>query len=126
MHGTAISATSYTGVFRGEPDQVSQARREVAQYLEGCPAAEDAELVISELVTNAVLHSRSRHGMLTVHSERYPRYAWLEVTDAGGDWQPGDDDGDGGRGLAIVTALAAEWGVDGDARSRTIWARIEW
>lgn len=125
MRGTAISVTSYTGVFRGEPDQVSQARREVARYLEGCPAAEDAELVISELVTNAVLHSRSRHGMLTVRSERYPRYAWLAVTDAGGDWQPGSD-GDGGRGLAIVAAVAAEWGVDGDARGRTIWARIEW
>jgi anti-sigma regulatory factor (Ser/Thr protein kinase) len=97
----------------------------VARYLEGCSAAEDAKLVISELVTNAVLHSRSRHGMFTVHSERYPRYIWLEVTDAGGDWQP-EDDTDGGRGLAIVTALATEWGVDGDARSRTVWARIEW
>jgi anti-sigma regulatory factor (Ser/Thr protein kinase) len=125
VRGTAISATSYTGVFRGEPDQVSQARREVARYLKGCPAAEDAELVISELVTDAVLYSGSRHGMLTVRSERYPRYAWLEVTDAGGDWQPGSDS-DGGRGLAIVAAVAAEWGVDGDARGRTIWARLEW
>jgi serine/threonine-protein kinase RsbW len=104
---------------------VSPARRELARCLEGCPAAEDAELVISELVTNAVLHSQSRHGMLTVHSERYPRCAWLEVTDAGGDWKPGAD-GDGGRGLAIVAAVAAEWGVDGDAQGRTIWARIEW
>jgi serine/threonine-protein kinase RsbW len=125
VRGTAISATSYTGVFRGEPGQVSQVRREVARYMQGCPAAEDAELVISELVTNAVLHSRSRHGLLTVHSERYPRYAWLEVTDAGGDWQP-EGDSDGGRGLAIVAALATEWGIDGDVRSRTIWARIEW
>lgn len=125
MRGTAISATSYTGVFRGEADLVSQARREVARYLTGCPAAEDAVMVVSELVTNAMLHSRSSHGMLTVHSERYPRYAWLEVTDAGGDWQPGGG-GDGGRGLSIVAALAAEWGIDGDARGRTVWARIEW
>jgi anti-sigma regulatory factor (Ser/Thr protein kinase) len=119
------TSTTFTGVFRGEPDQVSQARREVARYLEGCPAAEDAELIVSELVTNAALHSRSRYGMLTVHSERYPGYVWIEVKDAGGTWEPGDGD-EGGRGLAIVTALAAEWGVDGDATGRTVWARIEW
>jgi anti-sigma regulatory factor (Ser/Thr protein kinase) len=91
------TSTTFTGVFRGEADQVGHARREVARYLDGCPAADDAALVVSELVTNAVLHSRSRHGMLTVHCERYPGYVWLEVTDAGGTWEPGSD-GDGGRG----------------------------
>lgn len=121
---TATSRT-FTQIFRGEADQVGHARREVARYLDGCPAAEDATLIVSELVTNAVLHSRSRHGMLTVHGERYPRYVWLEVSDAGGNWEAGSD-GDGGRGLAIVAALAAEWGIDGDGRGRTIWARIEW
>lgn len=119
------TSTTFTGIFRGEPDQVSQARRAVAKYLEGCPAADDAALVVSELVTNAVLHSRSRHGMLTVHGEVYPGYVWLEVRDAGGSWEPGGD-GDGGRGLAIVAALAAEWGIDGDARGRAVWARLEW
>lgn len=119
------TSTTFTRVFRGEADQVSQARREIARYLKECPAVDDAELIISELVTNAVLHSRSRHGMLTVHGERYPGYIWIEVRDAGGNWEPRSDD-EGGRGLAIVTALATEWGVDGDARGRTVWARIEW
>ena len=119
------TSTTFTQIFQGEADQVGRARREVARYLDGCPAAEDATLIVSELVTNAVLHSRSRHGMLTVHGERYPRYVWLEVSDAGGNWEAGGG-GDGGRGLAIVAALAAEWGIDGDGRGRTIWARIEW
>lgn len=119
------TSTTFTRIFRGEADQVGRARREVARYLDGCPAAEDAALIVSELVTNAVLHSRSRHGMLTVHGERYPGYVWLEVSDAGSNWEAGSD-GDGGRGLSIVAALAAEWGIDGDGRGRTIWARLEW
>jgi serine/threonine-protein kinase RsbW len=121
----ATGTAAFTGTFRGEPDQVGRARHEVARYLEGCPVAEDAVMVVSELVTNAVLHSSSRHGMVTLHCERFATYAWLEVADAGGTWEPGGE-GDGGRGLGIVAALAAEWGVDGDARGRTIWARLEW
>jgi anti-sigma regulatory factor (Ser/Thr protein kinase) len=121
----ATGTASFTRIYPGTAEQVGCARREVARYLDGCPAADDAVLVISELVTNAVLHSRSRHGMLTVHCERYPTYAWVEVCDAGGSWQPGGG-GDGGRGLAIVSAMAAEFGVDGDARGRTVWARLEW
>ena len=121
----ATGTASFTGIYPGTAEQVSRARREVAQYLDGCPGADDAALVISELVTNAVLHSRSRNGMLTVHCERYPTYARVEVCDAGGSWQPGGC-GDGGRGLAIVSAVAAEFGVAGDARGRTVWARLEW
>jgi two-component sensor histidine kinase len=120
-----VTSTTFTRIFRGEADQVSHARHEVTRNLEGCPAADDAALIISELVTNAVRHSRSGHGMLTVHGERYPGYVWLEVSDAGGNWEPGADN-DGGRGLAIVAALAAEWGIYGDARGRTVWAKVEW
>ena len=63
--------------------------------------------------------------MLAVHGEKYPGYVWLEVRDDGGSWEPGSDD-DGGRGLGIVAAVSADWGVDGDDRGRTVWARLEW
>ncbi len=126
MRDAAVTTAAYTGVFYGRPDQVSRARREVARYLGGCPAADDAALVVSELATNAVLHSRSRHGVFTVHSELFRTHAQIEVCDAGGTWEPGDTSTDGGRGLGIVAALAAEWGVDGDARGRTVWARLQW
>jgi two-component sensor histidine kinase len=115
----------FTAVYHGRADEVGRARHEVTAYLSGCPAADDAGLILSELATNAVLHSRSRGGYFVVRSEMFPGYAWLEVEDAGGGWDQ-HGDGDGGRGLVIVEALAAEWGVDGDARGRVVWARIEW
>ncbi len=126
MRDAAVTTATYTGVFPGRPDQVSRARREVARYLGGCPASDDAALIVSELATNAVRHSRSRHGLFTVHSELSRNCARIEVCDAGGTWDPGDTSKDGGRGLGIVAALAAEWGVDGDARGRTVWARLQW
>jgi hypothetical protein len=56
--------------------------------------------------------------------------ARIEVTDAGGSTRPAipgagiDLNGDGGRGLRIVDALADVWGHDGDGTGRTVWFEI--
>ena len=123
---TATATAAYMGTFGGTSDQVGRARHEVASYLDGCPVADDAILIVSELAANAVTHSRSRHASFIVRCELYPGYVWAEVEDRGGPWDPGAADADSGRGLGIVAALAAEWGIDGDARGRAVWARIEW
>jgi len=83
---TAASTDGYTGVFPGRADQVSRARREMARYLAGCPVADDALIVLSELATNAVLHSRSGQDFFTVHAELTDHHARLTVEDAGGAW----------------------------------------
>ena len=46
-------------VFPGSGDQVGRARQFVGQVLGGCPAADDAVLLTSELVTNAITHTAS-------------------------------------------------------------------
>ena len=51
--------TGTTRAFPGTPASVSEARAWVAGILAGFPAAADAELMASELATNAVLHSAS-------------------------------------------------------------------
>jgi hypothetical protein len=78
-----------------------------------------------ELATNAIVHSRSGHGgTFTVRAELHPTWVWIEVEDAGGEWaDPGHDDRP--HGLAVVDALAREWGRSGRTHGRTVWARVD-
>lgn len=84
-----------------------------------------AALVASELVTNAVVHSQSplQFGVRTD-----PDWLCIEVTDADGNIpvkQPSSPEGVSGRGLALVEALAEDWGVAPQpGGGKTVWARI--
>lgn len=72
---------------------------------------EDVELVVSELVTNAVRHG---HGRITMHLEVAPDRVVVGVQDEGAA-RPAPRQPDvsevNGRGLALVAILATEWGV---------------
>ncbi|MFE4666640.1 ATP-binding protein [Streptomyces sp. NPDC056716] len=88
---------------------------------------DDAVLVLSELATNAVLHTGTpevRVAMVTRDS-----YLCITVTDGmpgAATLRPSDGSSESGRGLGLVAAIAAEhggtWGVDG-AGERT-WCRL--
>jgi len=83
VNSTAAQAvTSYTGVFRGRPDQVGRARHAITQHLAGHPAAADAALIISELAGNAVLHSNSAGQFFTVRArpDDTGRTAWARLS----------------------------------------------
>ncbi len=49
-------------VFPGRSDQVAHARRFVMRALDGCPMTDEAVLRVSELATNALLHTASGDG----------------------------------------------------------------
>jgi hypothetical protein len=124
----AQAASTYTGVFCGRPDQVSRVRREVARHLAGHAAADDAALIVSELATNAVLHSRSGGQSFTVRAYRHDTWCRLEVEDGGGPWDAGPRDSTRPHGLDVIQAVAGSgnWGVDGDDVGRVVWARLSW
>jgi anti-sigma regulatory factor (Ser/Thr protein kinase) len=89
--------------------------------------APDAVLVVSELATNAVLHGE---GMITVAVELRDDDVLVEVSDLGVG-QPEvrpveyEDEPSGGRGLRIVEAVAAAWGVDAPPQGpTTVWAAL--
>ena len=127
-------AASFHRTYPGTTDQVRQVREDLAAFTQGCPFADDLILMASELVTNALMHSKSGQpdGAFTVRAEvRTGDFAWLEVEDQGGEWtgqQPGDDEH--GRGLAIVAGLAGEgnWVIEDGAApgSRVVWAWLNW
>ena len=76
-------------VFPGHAGQVRAARRFLAGVLDGCPAADEALLCVSELATNAVLHSRSGRpgGRFTVRATMQAGSVRVEVADEGGPWR---------------------------------------
>ncbi len=114
----------YTGTFHGEPGQVGRVRAEVRAYLAGCPRADDAVLVASELAANAVLHSRSAGQSFTVRAEVGRDWVHLEVEDLGGAWLCRQRD-DRPHGLDVVSALVGEdWGVETSGGCRVTWARV--
>jgi serine/threonine-protein kinase RsbW len=116
-------------VFAGDAGQVRAARRFLAGVLDGCPAAGDALLCVSELATNAVLHSRSGRpgGRFTVRATVRAGSVRVAVTDEGGPWgRERDGDGQSGRGLLIVGELASRWGQDEGGAGWTVWFEIDW
>ncbi len=119
----AVTARAYQGTFHGQPDQVREVRAAVASHLAGCPAADDAVLIVSELATNAVLHSASKGQSFVVRVEVFPTYIWVEAEDRGGAWQCGQPD-EYAHGLGIVEALAV-WGTEETTDgNRVVWARV--
>jgi len=101
--------------------------------LAGCPARETLLSCVSELAANAVAHTASGvGGDFTVEVIRSADgVALVAVTDAGGPGEPSvrgaDELAEGGRGLALVAALASRWGHhEVAAGGRTVWAEATW
>lgn len=114
---------------RPVPFATTKARKAVRAY---CLAhgleriADDAELLTAELVTNAVVHARY---LVTVHAAVQEGQLSVTVTDdAEGPLEPAPprltSAGAGGRGLFIVAALAADWGLDIADCPSTAWFRL--
>jgi hypothetical protein len=107
------------------PDGATPAlARELIASVTPVDLRDDAMLATSELVTNAILHGR---GMvdLEVHAEH--GRVRIEVHDSGAGApaaQSPDQHVPNGRGLQIVAALAADWGVVIDLRGKTVWCEL--
>jgi len=123
--GLRASAATYPG----SPEQVRRVRAHLRNLLDGCPVANEVILCVSELAANAVLHSDSRRpgGTFTVRIELCPGTSIrVEVEDDGGPWIAPPPDPESGRGLDIIRALTAGWGVTASAAGRAVWAHIDW
>jgi anti-sigma regulatory factor (Ser/Thr protein kinase) len=118
-------------VFPGAAGQVARARLFVGDVLDGCPAADDAVLLTSELVTNAIAHTASGMGgkvIVTVY--RADTRVRVEVRDDGSDRapvvHPAGEARESGFGLDLVELIADRWGHCGGRRRRVVWFMLEW
>ena len=110
-----------------EPDAVPRARRLVRSALtQGWPElAADAELVVSELVTNAALYGEPPV-VVRVLVNRAVRLEVLDSSRVGPIVVPGGTATMTGRGLALVAAVASRWGVEPlDTGGKMVWAVLD-
>jgi anti-sigma regulatory factor (Ser/Thr protein kinase) len=116
----------------GGDDAPSRARRSVYARLEGhVPAtkATDAALLVSELVTNSVVHANVGRGRaLTVEVTTLDDRVRIAVSDPGSRLRPRllppDPETPGGLGLVLVDELCETWGVRQDLGRTCVWCEL--
>ncbi|MGW7541671.1 ATP-binding protein [Streptomyces sp. NPDC054770] len=114
---------------RSDLRAVPETRRELRELLRhwGRPGrSEIAELLTSELVTNALVHT-DREAVLTAVVE--PGQLRVEVRDFVSRrpriCAPDTDDGTHGRGLVLVDAFADAWGVQAHEVGKSVWFELD-
>lgn len=126
---TARAAASFDPVGRS----VAAARAFVRDTLQGWGYAEvvdDAVVLTSELVTNAVIHAGTAADVLClrrddgVRIEVADRYPEREIPVQQGR-SMGSPDRENGRGLLLCAALATRWGVEYSPTRKHVWFHLD-
>ena len=108
--------------FECRPEAVTAARRFVRDALggESTEVMDAAELMASELTSNCVRHGGTGFDVSVLVGEEIK----VEVCDSGGGrprpLSPGPDE-PSGRGLLIVAAMSADWGVESRGEGKKVW-----
>ncbi len=116
-----------TTSFAADPASVAASRHFVREALSDWPSdlIDAAELLTSEVVTNAVVHARSpvevallvSGGSLVVEvTDESDELPLLEPSKAGLN--------DHGRGLWLVSDMSNQWGVIENDSGKTVWFRL--
>jgi anti-sigma regulatory factor (Ser/Thr protein kinase) len=110
-----------------EPSSATRARTIAREQLEASCSRDTIDviaLLVTELVTNAILHARTPL-LLTLESR--PAHVRICVEDRSNE-QPAvrhyDSDAVTGRGLALVEQLASSWGVDTTPEGKVVWCEV--
>lgn len=106
--------------------EVRRALRELLGHWGKPGRAETAELLTSELVTNALVHTDHE---AFVTATLGPHGLRVEVRDFVGHHPeprvPNADDGTNGRGLILVQSLADAWGVRAHGVGKAVWFELD-
>ena len=111
-------------------DSVRRARRTIAAFLDPSDVpgsvVDDLLLLVSELVTNAVVHAGSP-AVVRLDADLERIKVAVADRDAGGSPGTGtepDPTSSSGRGVLLVDRLAARWGVEPHCEGKTVWFEL--
>ena len=115
-----------------EPESVRAARgwlAAVAMPLVDESRRADLQLVVTEVVTNAIRHG-GWDGQLLLAATPKPEFLCVQVTDAGPGLAPRPramvSEENGGFGLFIVEQLTRRWGVTRENRRTRVWFELDY
>ncbi len=125
---TGVLGAAATLALPPELSSVGKARRFVAQRCDveqvSPPQRGDVLLLTSELVTNAVLHGRSEVCVEVVVVREVLRVSVLDENSRRPLPLSEDVNALDGRGLALVDAVAARWGVEDRPSGKAVWFEL--
>ena len=133
MYEQAILATrqrSWEQFYPGTVSQLRHVRGALRDFLVGCPVADDAVHLLSELCANAIVHTDSGKtgGTFTVRAQHLAdHHVQGEVEDQGSDWN-GDLPASAvpPHGLFLLLNLASAYGVKQTGRTHVVWFRLNY
>ncbi|CAL2061554.1 HATPase_c domain-containing protein [Streptomyces murinus] len=129
--GVAAVERRFRFELAAHPGSVARARRLAHARLTGWSVCADtcdsAALVISELVTNAIVHTASTRVVCELHDrDDLVRIAVRDEGCAPGEPHPSPQrpDEEHGRGLLLVEALCRSWGAQEHGSGLLVWAEL--
>ncbi|MDQ3642832.1 MAG: ATP-binding protein [Actinomycetota bacterium] len=123
-----MSTAAHRREFPATPASAAAARRFVESVLAGTEldhVAYPATMLVSELVTNAILHTGTPLEVVVIPDG--PRLR-VEVHDGSAQMavrKHYSDMSGTGRGLMLVERMAAEWGCDRTADGKVVWFELD-
>ncbi|WP_436232594.1 SpoIIE family protein phosphatase [Actinacidiphila alni] len=128
--GTSRAPRMHSYVHQADPEGLAEARCALRQALGGwglARLADDVELAAGELLVNVLLHTDGG-AVLTLEVLPDPvRRVRLSVQDRSSVWPRRRSPGEAatsGRGLLMIDALAARWGVEPRGDGKAVWCEF--
>lgn len=110
-----------------EPRSARSARRFITDALRGEDTEQwelAAKLLVTELVTNAILHARTEITVRLALEDDGPRILVSDRSPRMPSPRSYSSDATTGRGLALVERLSSDWGIEAHEGGKTVWAKL--
>jgi CheY-like chemotaxis protein/anti-sigma regulatory factor (Ser/Thr protein kinase) len=113
--------------FEADVSTVPLAREFVRRWLHDSGADhvfDEASLIVTELATNAVLHASSPYEVRLSRSDGVVRIEVADGDPGTPEPQPFSAVAESGRGVVIVSAISAAWGIETQPNGKVTWAEL--